>query len=181
MHASDEPVVEQPTAPAGSGAFHRSARIATQRRSNSAVRGYSSLSIMFLSTHSAIRTDACGSIHVVTKVARFSREFPSSISSSCTSWYAADGVIGPSGSRCLGGAVFIDPTGSAAPRKNGLTAMSCGVPEPLCRDMRDNLRAWERGTVTVSPQSTLRAFGPSRRPCAGGCGATTPVAEAPRG
>ncbi len=56
----------------------------TQRRSSSAVCGYSSLSIMFLSAHSAISTRACGSIQVVTKVARFSRAFPSSISSSCT-------------------------------------------------------------------------------------------------
>lgn len=58
MHASLEPVVEQPTAADGSGAFHRSASIDTQRRSSSAVRGYSSLSIMFLSRHSAIRTPA---------------------------------------------------------------------------------------------------------------------------
>ncbi len=86
MHASLDPVVEQPTAAEGSGAFHRSASIATQRRSSSAVRGYSSLSIMFLSRHSAISTPACGSIQVLTKVARFSRELPSSISSSWTSW-----------------------------------------------------------------------------------------------
>lgn len=84
MQASLEPVVEQPTADDGSGAFHRSASIATQRRSSSAVRGYSSLSIMFLSRHSAISAFACGSIHVVTNVARLSRELPSSISSSCT-------------------------------------------------------------------------------------------------
>ena len=37
-----------------SGACHRSASMATQRRSSSAVCGYSSLSIMFLSKHSAI-------------------------------------------------------------------------------------------------------------------------------
>ena len=54
----------------------------TQRISSSAVCGYSSLSIMFLSKHSAISFSACGSIHVVTKVARFIRAFPSSISSS---------------------------------------------------------------------------------------------------
>ena len=58
----------------------------TQRRSSSAVCGYSSLSIMFLSTHSAISSSACGSIHVVTNVARFSRALPSSISSSWISW-----------------------------------------------------------------------------------------------
>jgi hypothetical protein len=47
-----------------------------------AVAGYSSLSIMFLSNVSAISLPAWGSIQVVTKVARFSRELPSSISSS---------------------------------------------------------------------------------------------------
>lgn len=47
-----------------------------------AVAGYSSLSIMFLSNVSAINRPASGSIQVVTKVARFSRELPSSISSS---------------------------------------------------------------------------------------------------
>lgn len=84
MQASLDPVVEQPTASDGTGACHRSASIATHRFSSSAVRGYSSLSIMFLSRHSAISTPACGSIQVVTNVARFSRELPSSISSSCT-------------------------------------------------------------------------------------------------
>ncbi len=86
MQASLEPVVEQPVASSGSGACHRSASMATQRRSSSAVCGYSSLSIMFLSTHSAISARACGSIQVVTNVARFSRALPSSSSSSWTSW-----------------------------------------------------------------------------------------------
>ena len=54
----------------------------TQRISSSAVCGYSSLSIMFLSRHSAISAFAWGSIHVVTNVARLSRALPSSISSS---------------------------------------------------------------------------------------------------
>ncbi len=115
MQASLEPVVEQPTADEGSGAFHKSASIATQRFSSSAVRGYSSLSIMFLSRHSAIRTPASGSIQVVTKVARFRRELPSSISSSCTSWAAVIGGSGASGSRCLGGASDMPPTGLASP------------------------------------------------------------------
>ena len=53
----------------------------TQRRSNSAVCGYSSLSIMFLSAVSAISRAACGGIQVVTNVARFSRALPSSSSS----------------------------------------------------------------------------------------------------
>ena len=54
----------------------------TQRRSISAVCGYSSLSIMFLSNVSAISFSASGSIHVVTNVAMFSRELPSSSNSS---------------------------------------------------------------------------------------------------
>jgi hypothetical protein len=85
MQASLEPVVEHPTASPVFGAFHRSARMFTQRRSNSAVCGYSSLSIIFLSLASAISSAASGSIHVVTKVARFSRELPSSSSSSLIS------------------------------------------------------------------------------------------------
>ena len=58
----------------------------THRISRSAVCGYSSLSIMFLSKHSAISRVASGSIHVLTNVARLRRAFPSSISSSCTIW-----------------------------------------------------------------------------------------------
>jgi hypothetical protein len=80
--ASLEPVVEQPTAGPSYDVPHRRESIATQRRSSSAVCGYSSLSIMFLSMHSAISTRAAGSIHVVTNVARFNRALPSSISSS---------------------------------------------------------------------------------------------------
>ena len=53
----------------------------TQRRSNSAVCGYSSLSIMFLSAVSAINRAASGGIQVVTNVARFKRALPSSSSS----------------------------------------------------------------------------------------------------
>ncbi len=86
MQASLEPVVEHPVAASASGAFHRSASMATQRRSRSAVCGYSSLSIMFLSTHSSIKARACGSIQVVTNVARFSRALPSSSSSSWINW-----------------------------------------------------------------------------------------------
>jgi hypothetical protein len=40
--------------------------MATQRDSSSAVCGYSSLSIMFLSTHSTMSLSAWGSIQVVT-------------------------------------------------------------------------------------------------------------------
>jgi hypothetical protein len=54
MQASDDPMAEQPTAPALSGAFQRSASIWTQRRSSSAVWGYSSLSIRFLSMQRSI-------------------------------------------------------------------------------------------------------------------------------
>ena len=87
MHASLDPVVEQPTAVAGSGRVPQVRRACrTQRCSSSAVCGYSSLSIMFLSNDSAISRSACGSIQVVTNVARFSRALPSSISSSCTTW-----------------------------------------------------------------------------------------------
>ena len=58
----------------------------TQRISMAAVCGYSSLSIMFLSKVSAMSLSACGSMYVVTKVARLRRALPSSMSSSCTIW-----------------------------------------------------------------------------------------------
>ena len=86
MHASLEPVVEQPVAALPAGAFHKLLRTFTQRRSSSAVCGYSSLSIMFFWAHSAMSSSASGSIQVVTNVARLSRALPSSISSSWTSW-----------------------------------------------------------------------------------------------
>ena len=84
--ASLEPVVEQPVASAASGACQSRLRMLTQRISSSAVCGYSSLSIMFLSRHSAISFCACGSIQVVTNVARLRRALPSSISSSWMIW-----------------------------------------------------------------------------------------------
>ena len=56
----------------------------TQRRSISAVCGYSSLSIMFLSIARSISWWTAGSSHVWQNVARFWRELPSSISSSAT-------------------------------------------------------------------------------------------------
>ena len=77
-------MVEAPTVLAASGACQRSASMWTQRRSISAVCGYSSLSIMFLSTESAIRASISGSAQVWQKVARFWRALPSSISSSET-------------------------------------------------------------------------------------------------
>src|SRR5262245_31493553 len=98
--ASLDPVVEVPVASSSAGEFQSRLNMFTHRCSRSAVRGYSSLSIMFLSKVSAISRVACGSIHVVTNVARFSRAFPSSISSSCTIWYASSGTIPLAGSSC---------------------------------------------------------------------------------
>ena len=84
MHASEEPTVDTPIVRCGSGEFHNLARMRTQRPSIAAVSGYSSLSIMFLSADSANSRRACGSIQVVTKVARFCRAWPSSNVSSWT-------------------------------------------------------------------------------------------------
>ena len=95
--ASLEPVVDVPVAWSSSGEPHRRLSMLTQRCSSSAVRGYSSLSTMFLSNVSAMSRSACGSIHVVTNVARFNRALPSSISSSRTNWYAVSGLISTSG------------------------------------------------------------------------------------
>src|ERR1700721_92426 len=74
--ASLDPGVEHPVASAPSGEFHSLARIRTHRASISAVWGYSSLSIMFLSAVSAIRRAAMGGIQVVTNVARLRRAAP---------------------------------------------------------------------------------------------------------
>ena len=101
MHASDEPIAEAPTVFVASGAFHRSAIMWTHRRSISAVWGYSSLSIMFLLTESAIRPITSGSTQVWQKVARFWRALPSSISSSDTSWNASLGSVPSWGNRYL--------------------------------------------------------------------------------
>ena len=100
--ASLEPVVEVPVAWSSSGEFHSRLSMFTQRCSSSAVRGYSSLSIMFLSNVSVMSRSACGSIHVVTNVARFRRALPSSMSSSFTTWYAVSGSISSGGSVCRG-------------------------------------------------------------------------------
>ncbi|MEJ7584428.1 MAG: hypothetical protein WKF43_10165 [Acidimicrobiales bacterium] len=85
MAASLDPVVEQPVA-SPPGACHSRPNIDTHRRSSSAVWGYSSLSIMFLSMQASMSALASGSIHVVTKVARLRRALPSSISSSWMTW-----------------------------------------------------------------------------------------------
>jgi hypothetical protein len=66
IDASLDPVVDVPVAPPCSSVFHNPLIMFTQRRSSSAVRGYSSLSIMFLSNVFAISSFASGSIHVVT-------------------------------------------------------------------------------------------------------------------
>src|SRR5215213_9518364 len=118
MAASLEPVVEHPVAWSVLGEFHRRLSMLTQRISSSAVWGYSSLSIMFLSKASAISFSASGSIHVVTNVARLRRALPSSMSSSWTIWYAMSGAIGPSGRRCLG-------TDVPSPSRSGLTERYC--------------------------------------------------------
>ncbi len=97
MAASLDPVVEQPMADAASGACHRSARMCTQRDSISAVCGYSSLSIMFLSMQARINRSTSGATRVVQNVARFWRELPSSSSSSCTSASAIAGGTPRSG------------------------------------------------------------------------------------
>ena len=88
MQASLEPVVEQPVACSWAGEFHIEARMFTQRDSISAVCGYSSLSIMFLSAVSAIRRAAIAGMYVVTNVARLRRAWPSSRSSLEISSYA---------------------------------------------------------------------------------------------
>ena len=95
-------MAEAPVVLAESGAFHRSAIMCTHRRSISAVCGYSSRSIMFLLTDSAISARTSGSSHVWQNVARFCRAFPSSISSSATSWYASRGSVPSSGNRYFG-------------------------------------------------------------------------------
>ena len=100
--ASLEPVVEQPVASSWSGEFQSRLMMFTQRISMSAVRGYSSLSIMFLSNVIVMSSRACGSIHVDTNVARFSRAFPSSMSSSVMSWAAVSGRIGSCGRSVCG-------------------------------------------------------------------------------
>ena len=100
--ASLDPVVEQPVASSAFGACQRLARMFTHRVSISAVCGYSSLSIMFLSKHSAMSFSACGSIQVETNVATFRRALPSSMSSSWMIWYATSGAISRSGSAWRG-------------------------------------------------------------------------------
>ena len=86
MQASLDPMVEVPTAFSWSGAFQSSATILMHRCSIWAVWGYSSRSTMFLSRAVPMSLLASSSIQVVTKVARFSMEYPSSLSSSWMIW-----------------------------------------------------------------------------------------------
>ena len=102
MQASEDPMAEQPTGSSVVGAFHRSARIETQRRSISAVWGYSSLSMRFLSMQRSINWWICGSSHVWQKVARFWRALPSRSSSSEIAWNASSGGISSPGQWCVG-------------------------------------------------------------------------------
>ena len=76
----------------------------TQRRSISAVCGYSSLSIMFLSIARSISRWTAGSSHVWQNVARFWRELPSSMSSSATTAKASSDRHSSVGKRYLGAA-----------------------------------------------------------------------------
>ena len=74
----------------------------TQRRSISAVWGYSSLSMRFLSMHRSISLWTSGSSHVWQKVARFWRALPSRRSSSEMAWNASAGGISSPGQWCVG-------------------------------------------------------------------------------
>jgi hypothetical protein len=96
--ASLEPVVDVPVASSASGEFQSRLSMLTHRASSSAVAGYSSLSIMFLSNVSSMSRRASGSIHVLTNVARLSLALPSSISSSWIIWRAVSGRMPVSGS-----------------------------------------------------------------------------------
>jgi hypothetical protein len=162
MHASDEPTVEHPGAPLGSGACQRSASIEMQRCSISAVCGYSSLLIMFLGRHSDMSRPTSGSIHVVTKVARFWRALPSSINSSWMIWYAAADDISPSGSRLAGIGAITEPWA-----KSGLTER-CSAPRRR-RWLEPNIRVsslWRRARVacrSVRPPIPVNSSARPRR------------------
>ena len=87
MIASDDPWVRAPVV--SPGAWKRSASIRMQRCSISAVRGYSAWSMKLRWRFAAMICWACGSIHVVTNVARFRAGSPSSARSSDTSLNAS--------------------------------------------------------------------------------------------
>ena len=153
MQASDEPMPEAPTVLADSGAFQRSAIMCTQRRSISAVCGYSSLSIMFLSMHRSMSAWTWGSSHVWQNVARFWRELPSSMSSSWTAWKASSGAISSFGKRYFGIAFERSwPAKIESSRWSRIEFRSCRVMTALSMD----------GTRQRSDE-ILALRGPSRR------------------
>src|SRR5690242_16419842 len=154
MHASDEPMAEAPTVLAASGAFHRSAIMWTHRRSISAVCGYSSLSIMFLLTDSAIRPITSGSTQVWQKVARFWRALPSSISSSDTSWNASLDRVSSSGNLYLG-------TGLVRSRSaNTQSSSSSRTVSRSCSGISASPLIGLIGAGRVGPRSGHRGSGP---------------------
>ena len=92
----------------------------------SAVCGYSSLSIMFLLTESAIRASASGSAHVWQNVARFCRALPSSMISSATSWYTSLGSVSSRGNRYFGtGLVMSCPANTQSSICSRTVSRSC--------------------------------------------------------
>ena len=127
MQASDDPIVDVPIAASASGAFHSVAIIFQHRVSIAAVCGYSSLSTMFLSAVSEYSLFACGSIQVPTNVARFRRELPSSIASSCTTWYAVSGSDSMGGNALSGKSVA-----SPGRAKSGLSWFCSPMPMKPC-------------------------------------------------
>ena len=100
MIASDDPCVRAPVV--SPGAWKRSASIRMQRCSISAVRGYSAWSMKLRCRLVAMICCACGSIHVVTKVARLRAGSPSSARSSPTSRIASTAGIPLTGKSFVG-------------------------------------------------------------------------------
>src|SRR5579863_9476257 len=140
MHASDEPMAEAPMVLAASGAFHRSAIMCTHRRSISAACGYSSLSIMFLLTDSAIRARTSGSSHVWQNVARFCRALPSRINSSDTTWNASAGALSSRRNRYFGtGLVRSRPTNTHSDIWSRTVFRSCNGMTGILADRRPGL------------------------------------------
>ena len=163
MQASEEPMAEAPTVLAASGAFHRSASMCTQRRSISAVCGYSSLSIMFLLIASAIRARTSGSSHVWQNVARFWRALPSSITSSDTSWNASRGSLSSRGNRYLG-----DRPGQVAPGEHAVLQL---VTDGVTLVQRHSRHLLDRGRSAPGSRGMAPLSG-GRRHCSR-CGRTT--------
>ena len=145
--ASLDPVVDVPVASSSAGELQSRLNMFTHRCSSSAVRGYSSLSIMFLSKVSAMSCSAWGSIHVVTNVARLSRALPSSISSSRTYWYAVSGAISRSGMVWRGAR-------SASPGRAYIGLSTSGVRSSTSLRWRAKGSSFRRTLVQVRPGSS---------------------------